>query len=257
MTKAINFSSFSSIHIGPTLDVLILENGDVLPPSHMIIGGANNVLIGPNPPSLAMLGKTCNFIRAEEGVLSIGGATPSGKILSYAKKHKLAHFELMQKLPGTLGGMLAMNAGLKEWEIFNHLLCIRTQEGWIDKKEIEHGYRFAHIDGVIYEARFTCKEGFDESLLAMFKKMRDNQPPYPSAGSCFKNPEGAFAGQLIEAVGLKGKRIGNMGFSEAHANFLINYGEGTYEEAITLITLAKERVYEMRGIVLKEEIIIL
>lgn len=257
MTKSVNFSHFSSIHIGPTLDVLILENNDVLPPSYRLIGGANNVLLSPKPPPLAMLGKSYDFIHKHEDVLSIGGATPSGKILSFAKKHNLAHFELMQKLPGTLGGMVAMNAGLKEWEIFNHLIAIRTQKGWIDKSEIEHGYRFANIEGIVYEARFTCKEGFDEDLLALFKKMRDNQPPYPSAGSCFKNPEGAYAGQLIEAVGLKGKRIGNMGFSEAHANFLINYGEGTYEEALELITLAKQRVYDTFGTRLKEEIILL
>lgn len=60
-----------------------------------------------------MLDKCFDFIHLEENVLHVGGATPSGKILSFAKKHNLAGFELMQKLPGTLGGMVAMNAGLK------------------------------------------------------------------------------------------------------------------------------------------------
>lgn len=257
MTKTINFSTFSSIKIGPCVDVLLLDTIRPLPSGYRLIGGANNLLISPTPPLLAMLDKCFDFITLEQNVLHVGGATPSGKMLSFAKKHDLAGFELMQKLPGTLGGMVAMNAGLKEWEIFNHLIAVRTDKGWIKKEEIEHGYRFANIDGVVYEATFTCKKGFDENLLAMFKKMRDNQPKEPSAGSCFKNPLGGFAGKLIEEVGFKGKRMGNMMFSPLHANFLVNCGGGTYEEAITLITSVKAAVLERFGIALEEEIILL
>lgn len=256
MTKSINFSTFSSIKIGPIKDVLLLDSLMPLPEGYTLIGGANNLLMSLNPPPLAMLDKCFDFIRLEENVLHIGGATPSGKILSFAKKHDLAGFELMQKLPGTLGGMVAMNAGLKEWEIFNNLLAIRTEKGWITKDNIEHGYRFAKIDGVVYEATFACKNGFDENLLLMFKKMRDNQPKEPSAGSCFKNPVGHFAGKLIEDAGFKGKRVGNMMFSTIHANFLVNLGGGTYEEAIALITAVKEEVFKRFGIQLEEEIII-
>ena len=257
MTKSINFSTFSSIKIGPTLDVLLLDSIMPLPQGCTIIGGANNLLVSPTPPPLAMLGKAFDFIRLERNVLHVGGATPSGKILSFAKKHNLSGFELMQKLPGTLGGMVAMNAGLKEWEIFNHLIAVRTEHGWSEKSTLEYGYRFAKIGGVVYEATFTCQNGFDENLLAMFKKMRDNQPKEPSAGSCFKNPEGHFAGKLIEEAGFKGKRVGNMMFSNVHANFLVNLGGGTYEEAITLITEVKEEVLTRFGIQLEEEIIIL
>ena len=206
---------------------------------------------------MALLSKAFDFIRIEDNLIHIGGATPSGKILSFAKKHNLSGFELMQKLPGTLGGMVAMNAGLKEWEIFNHLVAIRTEQGWINKEDIRYGYRFADISGIVYEATFCYQEGFDEALLAMFKQMRNNQPPFPSAGSCFKNPDGNFAGKLIESVGLKGYSIGNMGFSEKHANFLINLGGGTFHEALELIALAKQRVLDSFGIALHEEIMIL
>lgn len=257
MTKSINFSTFSSIKIGPIKDVLLLDSLMPLPEGYTLIGGANNLLMSSNPPPLAMLDKCFDFIRLEENVLHIGGATPSGKILSFAKKHDLAGFELMQKLPGTLGGMVVMNAGLKEWEIFNNLLAIRTEKGWITKDNIEHGYRFAKIDGVVYEATFACKNGFDENLLLMFKKMRDNQPKEPSAGSCFKNPIGHFAGKLIEEAGFKGRCVGNMMFSTVHANFLVNLGGGTYEEAIELITAVKEEVIKRFAVKLEEEIIIL
>ncbi len=257
MTKLINFSTYSSIKIGPTLDVLLLDSITPLPKGYKLIGGANNLLVSSTPPPLAMLDKCFDFIRVEENVLHVGGATPSGKILSFAKKHDLAGFELMQKLPGTLGGMIAMNAGLKEWEIFNDLIAIRTENGWIEKSNIEHGYRFAKIEGIVYEATFTCKRGFDENMLAMFKKMRDNQPKEPSAGSCFKNPVGHFAGKLIEEAGFKGKRVGDMMFSNVHANFLVNLGGGTYEQAMELITAVKEEVFKRFSVKLEEEIIIL
>jgi UDP-N-acetylmuramate dehydrogenase len=90
----------------------------------------------------------------------------------------------------------------------------------------------------------------------MFAQMRSNQPNDPSAGSCFKNPPGDYAGRLIEAVGLKGVRRGNMAFSEVHANFLVNYGGGIYEDAIRLINEAQQKIFETFGISLQCEVVI-
>jgi len=250
--KTINLETYTSIKIGPTLYVEVIEK-----PLHVeafLLGGGNNLLISPNPPKMAMLGKVFDFLHVEEDILHIGGATPSGKILSFAKKHNLKNFELMQKLPGTLGGMVKMNAGLKEWEIFNHLVAIKTENGWFEKKDIEFGYRRTDIEGTIYEATFKIQYGFDISLLEIFKKMRDNQPKLPSAGSCFKNPVGNFAGKFLDEAGLKGFKIGDMAFCETHANFLVNLGNGTFEDAIELIDLAKKRVFEKNGIDLELEI---
>ena len=87
--------------------------------------------------------------------------------------------------------------------------------------------------------------------------MRSNQPNTPSAGSAFKNPEGDYAGRLIEFVGLKGVQKGGMQWSPAHANFLVNVGGGTFEEAKYLIDLAKEEVLKNTGITLIEEVKIL
>ena len=254
--KTIDFSTYSSIKIGPKVDVKIIDD---IQDCHefYIIGGANNLLVSPNPPKLAMLGKDFDFIYTKDNVLHIGGATKSGKILSYAKKNNIANFELMQKLPGTLGGMVKMNAGLKKWEIFNHILAVKTEFGWISKKDIEFGYRRTDIKGVIFEATFDIKSGFDFELLKMFKKFRNNQPQLPSAGSCFKNPPDNYAGKLLDDTGLKGYKIGNMAFSETHANFLVNLGGGTFDEAINLINLAKKKVFEKHNISLETEIEIL
>lgn len=254
--KTIDFSRFSSIRIGPAVDVALIEN-DVVPPGRVIVGSANNLLVSPTPPPLMILSKEYDFIRTEGNRLIIGAATPGGRVVSFCKKHDIAHFEYLSKLPGTLGGMIKMNAGLKEYEIFNHLIAIRTQSGWISKEDIEYGYRKTSISEVVFEAAFELERGFSTERLEMFAQMRSNQPHEPSAGSCFKNPPGDYAGRLIEAVGLKGKRRGGMGFSEVHANFLVNYGSGNYEEALGLIEEAQKRVRETFGIELQCEVVIL
>ena len=149
-----------------------------------------------------------------------------------------------------------MNAGLKEFEIFNNLISILTCKGEIVKENIDHGYRFTSIKDVVFEAKFKIENGFSEERMEFFKNMRSNQPKESSAGSCFKNPQDDYAGRLIEAVGLKGRRIGDMEFSSVHANFLVNHGNGTFQDAMELILLVEKRVKEEFGIELQREIII-
>jgi len=213
--------------------------------------------MGTQPPKLMKLSKKYDYIKIEDNTLKIGAATPSGKIASFCKKHNIANFEFVSHLPGTLGGLVYMNAGLKEYEIFNNLLSISTTKGVLLKSEIDFGYRFTNIFQPILEATFVLEYGFDKDNVELFKKMRSNQPSTPSAGSCFKNPQGDYAGRLIEAVGLKAKRVGGMEFSSEHANFLVNNGGGTFEDAISLIEEAKKRVFEEFGISLECEVMIL
>ena len=255
--KTIDFSKYSSIKVGQPTEVMMIEKEDVLPTDRYLIGGANNLLISPTPPPLMMLSKDFAFIEEEEGYLTIGAAMPTGRIVSYAKKHNIAGFEFCSKLPGTLGGMLAMNAGVKSYEIFNILHAIKINGKWIKAKDIEHGYRFAKLNGIATEAKFKIIKGFDVQLLADLLNLRSNQPHDPSAGSAFKNPEGDYAGRLIEVVGLKGVKKGDMQWSDVHANFLVNLGNGRFEDAKYLIDLAKEKIFSECGITLTEEVKIL
>jgi len=254
LTRTIDFSKYSSIRIGPTIDVEVIDEIKHISPKTVIIGGANNLLVSPTPPPLAMLSKKFATIMIDEDRLIVGGAAMSGRIHSFCKKHDIKGYEYLSKLPGTLGGLIKMNAGMKEDEIFNKLLMIKTADGTFLKEDIKHGYRFADINTVVYEAVFEIEHGYSQEKLASYAKMRDNQPHEPSAGSAFKNPQGDYAGRLIEAVGLKGHRIGDAMFSTIHANFLVNMGAATYEDAFSLITLAKERVVEKYGIMLQNEV---
>ena len=255
--RIIDFSKFSSIKVGSTIEVMMLEIDDTIPTNRVIIGHANNLLLSSSPPPLMMLSKDFSFIKLDDNILTIGCATPIGKILSFAKKNNLAGFEFISKLPGSLGGMIAMNAGVKSYEIFNILDSVKIDNRWIEKKSLEHGYRFANLSGIATEVRFKVTKGFDKNLLEELVTLRSNQPKTPSAGSAFKNPEGDYAGRLIEEVGLKGVSKGAMQWSEVHANFLVNHGGGTFEDAKYLIDLAKNEVFKKFDILLKEEIRIL
>jgi len=255
MDKIIDFKRYSSIHIGDKHSVKIINdisNYD----DYTILGRCNNTLISPYAKNLAILGDKFDYIYQKDEKLIVGAATSSGKLLTYCKKNDIANFELLAKLPGNMGGLVKMNAGLKEYEIFNHLHSIKTQDGIILKKDIPHSYRYTNIKGIVYEVTFDIQKGYCKQTQDMFVHMRDNQPNLPSAGSCFKNPKEYSAGYLIENVGLKGYVIGGMSFSSQHANFLVNLGDGTYNEAIELINLAKQKVKDKFNIDLELEIII-
>ena len=255
--KTIDFSRYSSIKVGQPTEVLMVQEGDNIPTNRTIIGHANNLLISPTPPPLMMLSKDFSFIELDNNILTIGCATPTGKILSYAKKNNLAGFEFISKLPGSLGGMIAMNAGVKSYEIFNIVDEIKIDNKWVKKEQIEHGYRFSKLNNIATEVRFKVTKGFNKNLLNELINLRSNQPKIASAGSAFKNPKDDYAGRVIEAVGLKGTKRGAMQWSEIHSNFLVNNGGGLFCDAKYLIDLAKKRVLEEFGIALIEEIKIL
>jgi len=257
LIKQIDFFKYSSLKIGSTLDVLVIDEIDKYE-NYQIIGKANNLLVSNNPKKpLAILSKNFDYIVVENGVLKIGGATPTGKIFNFCKANNIKGFEFVGKLPGSLGGMIKMNAGMKGYEIFNHLIHVKIYNKELSKSEINHGYRFCDIQDIVYEATFEINIGFDYLLLDEFEKMRANQPKGHSAGSCFKNPKNGFAGELIEKVGLKGFIKNGVGFSDIHANFLINYEKASFDDAINMINLAKSRVFEQFGVSLQEEIVIL
>jgi len=253
--KILDFSKYSSIKIGPIAKVKVInEIGDY--DDFQIIGKANNLLISNTHPKFAVLGEAFNYIKEKDGKLHVGCATSSGKLLTYSRNNNIADLEFLAKLPGNLGGLVKMNAGLKSWEIFNYIDKIKTKDGYIDKKDINYTYRETKIDTIVYEIVFNIEHGFSKDKLKEFNKMRDNQPQTASAGSCFKNPKGDYAGRLIEEVGLKGFKKGDMSFSQVHSNFLVNNGKGTYEDAIYLINLAKEKIKKQFNIEIQEEIII-
>ena len=261
MTQLIDFSKFSSVRVGGVHEVAVLESiEDALKPEfarRVMIGGANNLLVSPNPPAMMMLGGAFDYINLSGDVLSIGAATKSGKIYNFAKKQGIGGFEFLQNIPGTLGGLIKMNAGLCGVSISDDLLAVRLGCGWVERERISFSYRKSGIDEPIFGAEFKISRKFDAALAADFAAKRANQPKGASFGSCFVNPPGDYAGRLIEAVGLKGYAIGGAKFSQQHANFIVNFNAASFEDVTGLINLARERVLEKFDIQLKTEVVIL
>ena len=253
MTQIINFARYTSIKIGPVVEVKVINDPSEYA-GEFIIGRGYNLLVSHTPPSLAILGENYSHISHEGNILRVGAAATSAALFRYLKANNLGGLEFTSKLPGSVGGLIKMNAGLKEFEIFNTLVEVKTVEGVKTKNEIDFGYRNTNLESPILEGVFELVEPFNEQRVEMFRSMRSNQPSQPSAGSCFKNPEGDYAGRLIEEVGLKGLQLGGMAFSDVHANFLVNMGQGSFEDAMILIREAQERVQEKFGIVLELEV---
>jgi len=250
--KIIDFSKFSSIKIGPKTKVKLINENNYN--NEFLIGRATNTLVSPNAKNLAVLDDRYKFIEIKNGHLHVGAKTNNRVFYSFCKKNNIGGFEFLSKLPGTVGGSIKMNAGVKEYEISGRLLALKTIHGLKEKKEFNFSYRFSDIETPLFEAVFEIKEGFDSKLDEKLKKMRSNQPKEPSLGSVFKNPPGDYAGRLIEDAGMKGMVKGGVKVSEIHANFFVNTGNGTFEDMLCLINEAKKRVYEKFGIALEEEI---
>ena len=251
----VDFSKFSSVKIGAELEVA--ELNEVCDFDGFIIGNACNLLVGAPKQALAMLGGKFDYIKLGNDILRIGAKTSAKEIFAFAKKHDLKGFELCGSVPGSLGGLVKMNAGLKGHWVSDTLLEVRTSNVTLSKDECGFAYRKSDIKGVIFEAVFRAVKGFDEGLLADFNEARKNQPKGASFGSIFKNPPNDSAGRLIEAVGLKGYKTSNCELSAKHANFLINHGKGSFNEAFWLINLAKSKVKESFGVELETEVVIL
>lgn len=259
--KKLDFSKHTSIKVGGLIDVKIIENIEDLKnlDNYKIIGGGNNLLVSEDSKTnFIMLSNNFNYIYKDNDILKVGGATPNGKIFNFSKQNNITGFEFLQHIPSKLGGLIKMNAGMKSYEIANITKSVLLyKNGKKNRADLEFKYRYSNINDIILEAEFEIKNGFSEELVNNFKNMRNNQPKEPSAGSLFKNPIGFSAGKLLDEVGLKGFRIGDMALSEIHANFLVNLGRGKFSDAIKIVELAENRVFEKFNIKLQKEVCII
>jgi UDP-N-acetylmuramate dehydrogenase len=166
-----------------------------------------------------------------------------------------------------------MNAGAFGREISQFLTSFRILAGRGEIRDIgsdqwHAGYRTMTIEGVelsevlLLSARFSLSSGRKEEIAATMaayrgKRRGKQQPGLPSAGSFFKNPQGGYAGRLIEEAGLKGLRVGGAMVAEEHANFIVNTGGATAADIIALMELVQEKVMVRAGIFLEPEVHIL
>ncbi|HUX08356.1 MAG TPA: UDP-N-acetylmuramate dehydrogenase [Acidobacteriota bacterium] len=237
-----------------------------------ILGSGTNVLI----PDEGLRGLTIKpWLRFSEITIegtqlrAQAGATMWGASRD-AAENALSGLEWACGIPGSVGGAVLMNAGVKEYEIKDVLAAaiVLRRDGFIEQRtpqDLALEYRSSALQqdgGVVLEATFSLQRGDESQIYNLMndflQKRRQTQPlNKPNCGSVFRNPPGDHAGRLIEAAGCKGLKRGGMQVSELHANFIVNTGGGSAKDVLALVEEIKRRVYDKSGVTLEMEMRIL
>lgn len=236
-----------------------------------IIGGGSNLIFESKYDGILIKLDKFDNMKIDGTKIVVGPGYCLMKLALKASKIGLTGLEFATGIPGTVGGAIANNSGayksdmgyvVEEVTVLTPELEIKTMYN----KSLNFHYRTSFFkenkDYIILNATIVLKHG-DKNLISELiedrKKRRIMSQPleYPSAGSVFRNPEGNYAGKLIEDIGYKGKQIGGAMISEKHANFIINTGNAKGEDIIQLIQEIKDKVKEKYNIelLLEQEIV--
>lgn len=203
-----------------------------------------------------------DLVRAEAGV-------SSGQLARHTARSGWQGLEFLAGIPGTIGGALAMNAGCYGGETWQFVDAVETinRRGEIKIRkanEFQVGYRHVARSKEEWFAAgyFTLQAGNKEKSLhairTLIEKRNESQPTgTANCGSVFRNPQGTFAGRLVEECGLKDKRIGGASVSTKHANFIINEGNASAADIEHLIQEVGTIVLQKTGVRLIPEVCII
>lgn len=208
------------------------------------------------------------YQNADGDYISAPAGLKLSELCKFALQHGYTGLEFAYGIPGTVGGAVYMNAGAYGGEIKDVLESVTFLDDTLElrvlpAKDLAMGYRTSvfeqHPDWCILSATVVLHRGNGAEVLARMKellgKRREKQPlEWPSAGSTFKRPAGAFAGKLIEDCGLCGFTVGGAQISEKHCGFVINRGGATCADVVELTEQVSRIVKEKTGFVLEREI---
>ena len=277
----VSLAPYTAARIGGPADIFVMvksahELMDVMQviwaqgAPYTILGGGSNVLISDKGVRGVVVLNRAREVRFESGshpaVWCEAGAVFSNLANRCAAKG-LSGLEWAATVPGTVGGAVYGNAGAFGSDMSETLIWadVLTKDGpdKFSAEQLKYGYRTSSLKcgagrTIVLSAMLKLKNATADEVsakIAQFsERRRSTQPPGASMGSMFKNPAGDHAGRLIEAAGLKGKRIGNAEISTLHGNFFINHGETRAADVRSLIRLAQETVLEKFGVDLELEV---
>ena len=236
---------------------------------YFILGNGSNLLVSDRGYRgvIIQMDRNMGKIQVEGTEIQAAAGALLSSIAVAARRESLTGFEFAGGIPGTLGGAVVMNAGAYGGEIKDVLKEVTVMDGdgkifTLPASELEMGYRTSIIKTAGYlvlSARIALSEGKEEDIKARTRElseMRTQKQPldYPSAGSTFKRPEGYFAGKLIMDSGLRGYSVGGAMVSEKHCGFVINKGNATAEDVVSLMKHVTEVVQEKYGVTLEPEV---
>ena len=235
----------------------------------MIIGNGSNLLVrdGGIRGLVLRLGEEMSDVAVTGNTIRAQAGAPLPAVSRVAARHGLTGLEYACGIPGTVGGGIYMNAGAYGGELSQVIREVEavTPEGEVHtypKEEMRFSYRHSRIqdEGLcVTSAVFALSPGNKEEIWALMKdyaRRRSEKQPLecPSCGSTFKRPEGYYAGQLIDEAGLRGVSVGGAQVSHKHAGFLINTGDATASDFLSLIAHVQQTVLFKQGVQLMPEV---
>jgi UDP-N-acetylmuramate dehydrogenase len=204
-------------------------------------------------------------IQVDGATITAGSGAKLGRVVTTAVHEGLAGLEVLVAIPGTLGGALHGNAGTRGGDVgqWTREATVVTVAGEVCQRHSEDlvfGYRQSSLDEpVILQAKLELEQDDPRELAKRLQKQwivrKASQPMgHQCAGCVFRNARGTPAGELIEAAGLKGTRIGGAVISERHANFIVAEPECTSADVLRLIDIVRTQVDDRLGVSLELEL---
>lgn len=239
----------------------------------LFLGNGSNLLVADRGLDAFAIKLGENFSQIEpegERALRVRAGALLSRTAALARERGLTGLEFAHGIPGSLGGAVTMNAGAYGGEMADVVeeVTFARADGTVMTcrgEELDFGYRrsaFGEGDRLVLSAKLSLRPGDRESIRARMEELaacrREKQPlEYPSAGSTFKRPAGAYAAALIDGCGLKGYTVGGAQVSEKHAGFVVNRGGATCEDVLRVMEHVRDTVWNETGFLLEPEVRIL
>ena len=239
---------------------------------YLVLGNGSNVIFNCDRYNGVVIKLSkLDKIEFNGELVKVGAGVSLSKLANMAINNSLSGLEFSVSIPGEIGASVSMNAGAYNESFSDVFVSAKVLTPNLEIVELSHddmmfSYRNSFIKNnkgyIVLEVVLQLKQGNIDEMNALiekrFEKRKATQPlEYPSAGSVFRNPEGMYAGKLIEDANLKGYSIGGAMISDMHANFIVNTGNARGEDIVNLINLAKDKVKENNNIDLYLEQVII
>ena len=232
-----------------------------------VIGGGSNILFsdeGFRGMVIKLSGDFCKY-EIDKNMVACGGAISLAYLAEQTAEQGLSGFEYLSCIPGTVGGAVFGNAGVKKCSVSDivdkvEIIDYSGNKKILTKKDINFEYRKSNLkDCIITKIFFVLKNADKNDILETISQERKrriiSQPiGTKNAGCTFKNPESDSAGRIIDSLNLKNYSVGGIRISDVHANFFVNENNGNARDMVELIEFVKDAVYKKYNIKLETEI---
>jgi UDP-N-acetylmuramate dehydrogenase len=234
-------------------------------PMHLLGGGSNILCADEGVRGVVLHLGNLNRISRDGNRVTVGAGVTLPSLLRATKEAGLAGLEKLTGIPAVVGGAVAMNAGTRDGETFEHLVSLTVVEpnGRIrvrSRADLSPRYRDGCLDGaIVVQATFELVPDSPEAIFARFSaslQARNNSQPVTqrSVGCVWQNPKGDAAGRLIEAAGCKAMHVKGVRVSDKHANYFVNNDGGTAADFLALMDQVRNRVREQFAVELEPEV---